>query len=498
MAKDLTSYARDTETDFCGLGHCCSWLLFSNPNHKTRVVSVYNLGKRKSNHLRTIYQRHLSYIQLNNLDTTPYGLFCTDFTNSIREWLAAGERVLIFTNMNERILTGKLATHLLDLGLLEATHLSWGDKEPNTHINGSKPIDGVYHTSNLEVTSTLMLSFHEGVGNHRTVLVDITARSLLGTEGLRIVRPPARRLAITNRKAVARFNKYVESKMQEHRLHNRLVVASKILQKNPQNKRGRQMLEVLDTQTTEILIAGEKQCRKITNNPLPFCAQVAYWTHRKWAYQGLLKITNGACKNVGNARRRAKKEGLGTYNLSEKQCSDGIKLCNDCLIKLRGQANGLRKVHLCNCLISAKDTKDKEWYRGILRVIEREEQKNVWRSICRVTDDPRLGAITFVQWETDDGIMDITDKDEMCDEIQSVTERQFALAESAPTSWSSLANKIGFLSNTKFALNLLMGLEAIPDDVDPATMLIIEEMQRLWNLQGNERFSTFELSPSKY
>jgi hypothetical protein len=183
MCKDLISFTKETESDFRGLGRWCSWTLFASPNHKTRIVCAYNLGKRKSNHLGTIYQQHLRYIQLNNMDTMPYELFCTDFTTSTKQWQTAGERLLLFVDMNEHVLQGHLAKQLLALNLSEATHTSWGEQEPNTHISGSKPIDGVYHSGNLEVTSTLLLSFHEGVGDHRTVLIDVTARSLLGTDG---------------------------------------------------------------------------------------------------------------------------------------------------------------------------------------------------------------------------------------------------------------------------------------------------------------------------
>jgi hypothetical protein len=84
---------------------------------------------------------------------------------------------------------------------------------------------------------------------------------------------------MSNKKAVARFNKYMEGKLQEHRLHDRLVAISKILQKNPQDKKGIHMLEMIDKQTIEILKTGEKQCRKITSNPLPFSLPVAHWIH---------------------------------------------------------------------------------------------------------------------------------------------------------------------------------------------------------------------------
>ena len=59
----------------------------------------------------------------------------------------------------------------------EATNTRWGEEEPRTHIRGSLPIDGVYHTKDLEVTSTVQLSFHESVGDHRNVIADISTRS---------------------------------------------------------------------------------------------------------------------------------------------------------------------------------------------------------------------------------------------------------------------------------------------------------------------------------
>jgi hypothetical protein len=168
------------------------------------------------------------------------------------------------------------------------------------------------------------------------------------------------------------------------------------------------------------------------------------------------------------------------------------------LKQLKLQAIGLRKVHLRNCLIAAEDLRDKEKFKGILRVIEREEQKSMWGAIRRVTDDPRLGAITFVQRETPNGIVNITDMNGMCEEIQTVTERRFELAESAPVTNSSLRHSVGFLADTQFALELVSGKAEIPGDVDYSTKLVIEEMQRLWNANGQERFQAFEITSDDY
>ena len=74
------------------------------------------------------------------------------------------------------------------MGLVEATHTRWGtSSEPHTYFRGTEPIDGVWHTQSLEVVSTMQLSFHEGVGDHRTALVDVTTSSAIGTQEFKVI-----------------------------------------------------------------------------------------------------------------------------------------------------------------------------------------------------------------------------------------------------------------------------------------------------------------------
>jgi hypothetical protein len=199
-----------------------------------------------------------------------------------------------------------------------------------------------------------------------------------------------------------------------------------------------------------------------------------------------------------NTRRKAKRAGIDSFNLTHEQCLEGIAYCNQQLQNMERQALGLRKVHLRNCLILAEDLNNKERYKEILQVIEREEQRRMWRSIRRVTNDPQLGAITFVQRQTNDGIVNITDREEMCEEIQAVTESRFELAESAPVTSSSLSSTVSFLGNTEYAMNLMTGAIPIPSDVDKHTRIVIEEMKRLWSSDNQEHFQAFSISNNDY
>jgi hypothetical protein len=108
---------------------------------------------------------------------------------------------------------------------------------------------------------------------------------------------------------------------------------------------------------------------------------------------------------------------------------------------LKRQAGGLRQVHLRDCLIRAKKTGNDSKYREILRTIEREEQKSIWRRINRAINDPSLGTVPFVQRAEQGKIVDIYETQAMNTEIQEVTEQRFDLSMSAPITMTSLRGR---------------------------------------------------------
>ena len=116
--------------------------------------------------------------------------------------MSQGDRILLMMDANEHVKRGIFGNALENIGLFEAYHVHWGRKEPNTHIDGSIPIDGAWATSNLEIKGFKTLPFSESVGDHRTMIFDVTSRSLLGKFEYRIVRKACRRLNKKNPKLV--------------------------------------------------------------------------------------------------------------------------------------------------------------------------------------------------------------------------------------------------------------------------------------------------------
>ena len=110
-----------------------------------------------------------------------------------------------------------------DINYDETAHKSWGNLEPHTYIDGTGPIDAVYHSPEIKITATMQLSFHEGVGDHRTVLVDVSSRSLIGKYDFKmLVRSIAQRLTTSNSSAMKCYIHYIEREVKARNLHSQL------------------------------------------------------------------------------------------------------------------------------------------------------------------------------------------------------------------------------------------------------------------------------------
>jgi hypothetical protein len=119
-----------------------------------------------------------------------------DLAKQIKEWRKSGERIVLVMDVNDDPLTSRFYQQIQkeQMGLEEFTHKCWGPTPPYTHISGSSPIDVGYKSSEIEIVHLGMLTFAESPGNHRSFIIDISTRSLLGEFRFKICRPVSRRL----------------------------------------------------------------------------------------------------------------------------------------------------------------------------------------------------------------------------------------------------------------------------------------------------------------
>ncbi len=81
-----------------------------------------------------------------------------------------------------------------ELGLQEAVLHHTGKRTGATFFRGSKPFDGLWVTSDLDIANVCVVPFGYGIGDHRMFVLDITMESLVGKNPTKVVRPASRRL----------------------------------------------------------------------------------------------------------------------------------------------------------------------------------------------------------------------------------------------------------------------------------------------------------------
>ena len=482
----MTQYAKSKSKDDRGLGRYCSYVFWANPNHKCRVVVAYNVCNGKPKGLKTQYQQITRYCQDNNIKQDPKELMRRDFAKQCGIWRTAGERLIIVMDANEHTMDGPLRRMLEAEGvdLKEFSHNYYGHEPPHTFIDGKIPIDAGYKTPDVEVTAFLMLSFMESPGDHRSWLIEVTTRSMLGRDLLKIVRPPGRKLVTTQPRTVKRYNKIVEEQFLRHRIPERLDAVDKLSRVcgNPTPPWLTSMMIKLYSQMDQIRIHAEKQCRNFKTPDAEFSPTIKHWYDRIHAYMDLLKLKQGHKKftNKGNVRRKARGKGISNpAGLSEEAIRDALRYCKIRARDLRKQAKGLRKSHLRNCLIVAQEKKNKTKVKAIKQIMNREQNVKMWYNIKTVVRDPRSPQVLRVQRVEDGELCEYNTKEEVEQVVQEECNARFTRAHKAPVMKNPLAKRLRYLEDEETARAIIEGTYEIPPELDDATRYILQEIGKM-------------------
>jgi len=164
--------------------------------------------------------------------------------------------------------------------------------------------------------------------------------------------------------------------------------------------------------------------------------------------------------------------------------------------QLKGGDPLLRCTHLHNCLINAHAKKVKECTRQIKAKMEKESNSKMWYWINHTQKDPRCGTFHVVQRVVDGILQESDGQEETEDFIFEEMEVRFQLAAKAPISKTKLIKQLGYLGDSEIAKQLIEGHLQIPDEIDDATALILEEIGKIGILTNRE--VTIDITPEEF
>ena len=341
----MTQYAKSKSKDSRGLKRFCSYVFWANLEHKCRVVVAYNVCNGRPKGLKTQYQQVTRYCQDKSIKKSPKELMREDFAKQCGAWRKDNKRLIIIMDANELTMDGPLRKMLEREGvaLEDLSHKYYGRTPPNTFIDGKVPIDAGHKTPDVEIKAFCMLSFMESTGEHRSWLIEITTRSMLGRERLKNVRPPGRRLVSTQPRSVETYNKTVEQQFRLHRIPERMDAVDKLsrIGGTPAPSCLRSMMVNLYQQMNEIKVHVEKKWRKFLTPAAEYSPVIQHWYGRVHAYMDLLELKQGTHKYMikDNVRRNAKRRNISNpADLSVEEIQNALRYCRIRASDLRKQA----------------------------------------------------------------------------------------------------------------------------------------------------------------
>ena len=129
--------------------------------------------------------------------TCPRTRFKNDLLAQLRKWREQGDRLIVCMDVNEDIYRksiGKTLTMLEGLQMIEAIGNYTGKKIGATLFRGTKPIDGVWVTSDVVIIGACVMPDGYGIGDHRLFVLEFLTSSLIRHDPPKILRAAARHL----------------------------------------------------------------------------------------------------------------------------------------------------------------------------------------------------------------------------------------------------------------------------------------------------------------
>ena len=420
-----------------------------------------------------------------NDTTCPRHRFRDDLINLLVSWREEGRRLILCLDANDHVYTSSLGRALVthpDLDLHEATLASTGSPLTATHFRGSKPIDAIWTTPDVEISNICSMPIGYGAGDHRAFFLDISTRSLVGINPQPIKRPSARRLNTKIPTCSENYNSILESQLIHHKIIPKLCQLS---QQRLPTDRLQVTLDSIDRTVSQLMHHAEMACRKLRSGRIPFSPEASLWIKRTLCYRSLLRYWSGKIKNKGNLRRQAHRcRILNPFSLSIQTLSDRLTECKQRCKYFTKHGQRHRRAHLTQRLHTARDKQDSAAERRILQIIKGERDRAFWRRLNWALGKRRGCSVRAIQVEHQDGTISEYDTQAEVQHMiwEKIHRERYHLAEEAPICQGYLRGEFGYNANTPAGEAVLNGTYSPLPDTHHGTQLLFQAISQIRDL----------------
>ena len=468
---------KEVGLDDSGLGRW-SWIKLGTGSHVTRVLSAYLPQKPGRNARgRTVWEQHSRYFEAKGDMRYPSTIFVEDLLNILQKWIQNGEHVLLAMDANQDVYTGYLASKLKErpynMTCMMADAL--GEQVPNSHFSGTRKISTFFGTPGIVTGHAMCYPHWFGIGDHRVLLLEFSAKAAFNGSYPKIASPSARTLNCKISRVTRRYCCKLQQLTDAHKMGTRLNHIECL-----QGDLYTAAHNHWDTELGEYMRCAERASTDRGPSSICFSPSVGQWLKKRSILKWILRWHDGKVPDVRNLLRAAHRHHIDNpLGLSKSEIETRLVACMSEIFELKTQAPSLRQKHLQCRLTLAKKRDDELAAEETLRIIKDEARRRRQRRINFHVKDPRGRSVIRVTAQSPDGDITYDTQSDVEDQVQRNLQLRFSLGKRAPISHGLLSQDFGLLADTEAAEKLFNGTYQFPPGSDEATISLLREAARL-------------------
>ena len=231
-----------------------------------RVVVAYRPVLNTTGPL-SVWNQQKAFFESADEDRCPRTMFSEDLCKAVKEWMEAGDQIVVGMDANEDVRRCSLSQSLRAMGLEEVIIKQHGQNGPATYARGSCPIDGLFVSRTLQ---GCRCGYDAMVWDHRLLWIDIPVAIAFGNFIPPAVAIKSRRLKLNDPRIVSRYQELYRGFLKE----NLLVEAAQELDKvafYPSSWLMKRRYDQIDEMRTKGMMFADKNCRRV-------CMGAKQWT----------------------------------------------------------------------------------------------------------------------------------------------------------------------------------------------------------------------------
>ena len=476
----LASFVTSTGVDSTGLGRW-SWICVGGGGKTTLVITAYQpVRPNKNKSGGTVWDQHVRYFEARGEVRNPRVMFQSDLLCHLLMCKESGYEILLLGDFNEDVYTGQLALSLSGefLRMKEVCYLTTGIHLPPTHNRGKVPIDAVFGTVGLMVTSVALLPSRTGVGDHRVFLIDVSSNSILGDVFPRVIPAAGRLLNCESDKIKNNYNKVLTQLSNRHLIFKKLLVVDQ--EDIGVSSAGVQLeMNKIDKELEQFMKSSEQHCHKYKRTHIEWSPYAGVWLHRRWLLVRVERYLSGKTRDPRNLFRECRRRGVkDPRQITRDELKTEFFVCKKNLIALSKNGPYFRRKFLQGLCNEAKLKGDSNRAAKISGILQKEASRKRWRRVNRSTRKARGGLTVAVKMPTTDneaGFHEYKTQEGVFQAVSATLVERFQSALIAPCHRGKFFEDVGHLADGPVARQILEGTYEYPQDLDPATRWLFEE-----------------------